>query len=170
MKNKTAGILLIAIAGFIGVIIWLFNRALNKIVTDSCSHGLTCPMWGNISFHTNLSIAIMVFVALIGLFLFFFGKDEVVREIHRKTIVRDSGKNKPFKRSDYDDLLERMDEDDRLVFGKILDAKGTLHQSTLVEQTSLSKVKVTRILDRLEGKGLIERKRRGMTNVVLLKH
>lgn len=37
-------------------------------------------------------------------------------------------------------------------------------------KTGLTKVKVTRILDRLEGREIIERKRRGMTNVVILKH
>jgi len=33
----------------------------------------------------------------------------------------------------------------------------------------LGKVKVSRILDKLEGKGLVETKTRGMTNVILLK-
>ena len=44
-----------------------------------------------------------------------------------------------------------------------------MFQSSLVNETKLSKVKVTRILDRLEGKSLIERKRRGMSNVIILK-
>ena len=35
---------------------------------------------------------------------------------------------------------------------------------------TMTKVKVTRILDKLEGRGLVERKRRGMTNVVMLKN
>ena len=33
----------------------------------------------------------------------------------------------------------------------------------------MSKVKITRILDKLEASGLVERKRRGMTNVVMAK-
>ena len=49
------------------------------------------------------------------------------------------------------------------------DAQGTIFQPDLADKTGFSKVKVTRILDRLEGKQLIERKRRGMTNVVVLK-
>jgi uncharacterized membrane protein len=45
-----------------------------------------------------------------------------------------------------------------------------LFQAELIEKTDFNKVKVSRILDKLEGKGLIERRRRGMTNLVLLKH
>ena len=44
-----------------------------------------------------------------------------------------------------------------------------MYQSDVMKELELSKVKVTRILDRLEGKGILERKRRGMTNIVILK-
>ena len=47
-------------------------------------------------------------------------------------------------------------------------SNGTIFQSDLVEKSDFSKVKVSRILDKLEGRQLIERKRRGMTNVVVL--
>ena len=40
--------------------------------------------------------------------------------------------------------------------------------SDLIKESGMNKVKVSRILDRLEGKGLIDRKRRGMTNIVIL--
>ena len=39
----------------------------------------------------------------------------------------------------------------------------------LMGKTDFSKVKVTRLLDKLEAKNLIERRRRGMTNAVVLK-
>jgi len=53
---------------------------------------------------------------------------------------------------------------------KIIESDGSIIQSDLVERTKFNKVKVTRILDRLEGMNLIERRRRGMTNIVMLKH
>lgn len=65
---------------------------------------------------------------------------------------------------------KELKPDETLMFDKIIEAEGTIFQSELVEKTGFTKVKVTRLLDRLEGKGLIERKRRGMTNVVILKH
>ena len=44
-----------------------------------------------------------------------------------------------------------------------------VYQGDLVQHLGWSKVKVTRVLDKLEAKGLVERKRRGMTNLVTLK-
>lgn len=47
---------------------------------------------------------------------------------------------------------------------------GAIFQADLVEKSGFSKVKVSRILDKLEGRGLIERRRRGMTNMVIVKN
>ncbi|MEK6845043.1 MAG: MarR family transcriptional regulator [Nanoarchaeota archaeon] len=44
-----------------------------------------------------------------------------------------------------------------------------IFQAELIEKTKFGKAKITRILDRLEGKGFVERKRRGMTNIVVLR-
>ncbi len=51
----------------------------------------------------------------------------------------------------------------------VLSESGAMFQSELVDKLEMDKVKVTRILDKLEGKGLVERKRRGMSNMVVLK-
>ena len=59
--------------------------------------------------------------------------------------------------------------DEAKVFDLIVQSKGTLYQHELVTKLELSKVQITRILDRLEGQGLIERRRRGMTNLIVLK-
>ena len=44
-----------------------------------------------------------------------------------------------------------------------------MYQSSLMKETGFSKVKTTRVLDRLETKKILERKRRGMTNLVVLR-
>ena len=46
---------------------------------------------------------------------------------------------------------------------------GTIFQADLMEKLETGKVGITRLLDKLEAKQLIERKRRGMTNIVILK-
>lgn len=61
-----------------------------------------------------------------------------------------------------------LEGDEKRVFDMVA-AEGMIFQSELVERLSLSKVQVTRILDKLEGKGVIERRRRGMTNAVIAK-
>jgi hypothetical protein len=65
--------------------------------------------------------------------------------------------------------LKDLNPDEVLLYNKVVEAQGTIFQSELVEKTGFTKVKVTRILDKLEGRGLIDRRRRGMTNVVILK-
>jgi len=74
MNNKTVGIIFFVFAGILGIIIFLFNRALNKIVTESCTHGVTCPMYNTIAFNTYLSISIVVIVILAGVAFFYFLK------------------------------------------------------------------------------------------------
>lgn len=50
---------------------------------------------------------------------------------------------------------------------KLLGANA--YQSAIVEKSGLAKAKVSRVLTRLEAKQLIERKRKGMTNLIILK-
>jgi len=65
-------------------------------------------------------------------------------------------------------IAEReLDEEEQAVFNLVQDSQGSVFQSDLVRKTEFSKVKITRILDRLETKGLIERRRRGMTNLIV---
>jgi len=40
----------------------------------------------------------------------------------------------------------------------------------LMEELDVGKVKMTRMMDKLEAKQIIERKRRGMNNIVVLKN
>ena len=53
---------------------------------------------------------------------------------------------------------------------KILEKEnGTVFQATLMEKLGVGKVGITRALDKLEAKQIVERKRRGMNNVVVFK-
>ena len=64
---------------------------------------------------------------------------------------------------------EALNSEEKKVMETIIHAEGSIFQSELAEKTGFDKVKITRILDKLEGRQIIERKRRGMTNVVILK-
>ena len=164
MKNRTVGMLIVGIALVIGAIIYMFNQAMTTIVATECSHGLSCPMWGTIDFQTNVAIGLMTIVIGIGLYLVFFSKDEMVI----KRITERLDMKRPTKET-YGKVLKTLQGDERLVLEKVIEAEGSIFQSDLVDRTGLGKVKVSRILDKLEGKGLVETKTRGMTNVILLK-
>lgn len=163
MRNRIVGFLIIFVALLMGFIIYAFNRAMTEIVNASCEHGSTCPMWGTIDFQTNVSIAIMSFVIIIGLYLIFFGKEE-------KNIYKAEIQDISLKKENYEEILKSLTDEEKTIFECIIDSNGTIFQSALTEKTNYNKVKISRILDKLEGRGLIERRRHGMTNVVIIKH
>jgi len=167
MKNRVVGIMIIGIAILIGLIIFSFNRAMTDIVNTSCTHGFACPMWGTIDFQTNASIAVMGFVIAIGLYLIFFGYEE--RIITRIKKINQQIELKNITIENYKDIMVNLDAEEKTVLEKIIEEKGSMLQSELVDKTGFQKVKITRILDKLEGRAIIERKRRGMTNIVILK-
>lgn len=159
MKNRNVGFIITGFALILGFMEWLYNRALTEIVNESCSHGPTCPMWKSVGFQTNISMALILAVVLVGLYFIFFAKDDPPKEVKHKKIEKRA----------YSKVLKDLGPEERYFMNRLIDSQGSLFQSDLVDE-KYTKVKVTRILDRLEGKGLIERKRRGMTNIVLLKH
>ncbi|MEM4330516.1 MAG: MarR family transcriptional regulator [Candidatus Pacearchaeota archaeon] len=167
MKNKIVGFIILGIAALIGFIIISFNKALTKIVNTSCTHGPSCPMWGTIDFQTNLSIGIMIFVIIIALYLIFFGKEEKI--ITKTRIIKPQIEPRKFQKEEYESILKLLNKEERIVFDKLIESEGAIFQSDLVDKTNFNKTKISRILDRLEGRGLIERRRRGMTNIVILK-
>ncbi len=70
----------------------------------------------------------------------------------------------------WDQLIEGLAvEDERRVVQIVAEEGGTIFQSQLVERSGYSKSKVSLVLDRLEARGLLERRRHGMSNVVVLK-
>jgi len=77
---------------------------------------------------------------------------------------KDRDQNTPVKRD-----FSELDADERRVCEALMGRDGAMYQSDLLKETGFSKVKLTRVLDRLTAKGLVERHRRGMTNLVVLK-
>jgi len=160
MKNKNVGYLIVGISIVIGIIVLIFNFGLRDIVTQSCGHDSQCPMYGTIAIQTWISLAIAGLILVIGLFLIFAKEPE--RIVIKKKRVEVEKKRKPINYSE-------LNRDEKVVVKIIEEADDTIFQSDLVEKSEFSKVKVSRILDRLEGRQILERKRRGMTNVVVLK-
>lgn len=66
-------------------------------------------------------------------------------------------------------LLNLFDKDEKKVVKALLDKGGERLQAEIVKKTKLSKVKVHRILKRLEGKQLVEKKAKGNTNLIKAK-
>jgi uncharacterized membrane protein len=107
----------------------------------------------------------VLILIIIGIGIFFIFAKENEKIVFKK--IRQYSEIKPKKLDKK--FLESLDKEERKV-AELITEKGSIFQSKLVEKTGFNKVKITRILDSLEGKNIIERKRRGMTNIVILKH
>lgn len=114
------------------------------------SHDLGTPI------ETYVSIATACISALVGVMMI-----EVSRRL---------GSDSVDVRKKMEHILDTLEGEEWELYRLVTEADGSIMQSDMVDKTSLTKVKVTRILDKLEGKGLLERRRRGMGNLVVLKH
>jgi uncharacterized membrane protein len=164
MENRKVGYLIVGIAIVLGIIVFLFNSALKSIVSSSCDHGLTCPMYGDIRVQTMISLVLILAIIIIGLvFIFTKEKERIIIKTRKiKDEIAESRKEE--KQSN----LKLLDKEEKVLY-QILAREESMFQADLVEKSQMGKVKVSRILDRLENKKLIERKRRGMNNIVIAK-
>ncbi len=158
MENKHVGFLVIGIAVLLILIIFLYQTALKEIVVVSCgeAHTTACPMSQSINQQTYLSLGIVGILIVIGFVLIFTKPKEriVVRKVKEKKKKLD---------------LKGLDRDERKVINLLLKENRAMFQSSLMERLEIGKVKATRLLDKLEAKQFIERKRRGMNNIVVLR-
>ncbi|MBU0467092.1 MAG: MarR family transcriptional regulator [Nanoarchaeota archaeon] len=157
MENKKVGYLLLGISIIIIFIIFLFNNAMKEIVIGQCGpvHGPTCEMNKTIEQQTYLSLGIVaVLIIIAGILISSKPKERIIlRKVHPKKKKIDISSLKP---------------EEKQVFKLIQETKA-IFQSDLIDKLGFGKAKMTRVIDRLEGQGLVERKRRGMTNIVVLK-
>ena len=159
MKNKDVGYLVIGLGLVIGYITLSFNSALKDIVEETCVMGLECSMHSTVSFQTNLSLTILALILAIGFYLVFAKEPE-------KIIIKKVKEKSRSKKLD----TKNLDPAEKKVISILKRENGAFFQSSLMEEIGVGKVKMTRMMDKLEAKQIIERKRRGMNNIIVLKN
>lgn len=157
MENKNVGMLIIGIAIVMVIMVLIFNSVLRDAIGLTCSHGPSCEMYNNVKVQTWISLSIVGVILIIG-FVIMFNKPK--EKIIIKTI-----KEKKKKLN-----LEGLDKREKEVIKLLQEENGTIFQAELMEKMDIGKVGLTRLLDKLEAKQIIERKRRGMNNVVVLRN
>lgn len=128
------------------------NQSLHSACT--CEPGL-CPMTSNLPVQSYVGFTVVII--LLGFGSFLMVKSRQINKTYREE------KNK------LKETIKSMNPDESRLYDIVRESGNIIFQSEIIEKAGFSKVKVSRILDRLEAKGLIERRRRGMTNVVILK-
>ena len=121
----------------------------NKSCEMACGelHEVYCTHRGTLPIHIYAGITLALLMAGIGGYLALKGPSG-------RAYAVDSAK---------------LDGDEAKIAALLKENEGVMFQSDIVEKTGFSKSKVSRILDKMEARGLVERRRRGMTNVVILK-
>ena len=150
MEDKHVGYLILGFCLAILFLIISYDLSLAQIVNEGCSHGSGCPMYGTLQLQRTISLTLLGILTLSGLYFIFNKKiHKLSKERTRKKIP--------------------LNEEERQIVGILKSNDNSIYQSDLIKSTNKSKVQITRILDRLEAKKVIDRKRRGMTNIIILK-
>lgn len=156
-KNSYIGVGLILIALVLAFLIGYMRILLAQAEADACGMAVEeCPHAKNWPLEIIAGYAISVVIAGIGIYF----------------IIGDfrSAKLKSKSVEEFSRVASALKGDEKKLYDIVASADGVMFQSDLVEKSGMQKVKVSRVLDRLEAQGLLERRRRGMSNVVVLRN
>jgi len=165
--NKTMmGIVAVLLLLFVAAV-FFYNRTLNDLAASSCTENASICPHAKVVDTQNMVIAVLVIVIAImaGWLLYnsYFAKPAAAQQ----EAANPEAKGAPAKKKKI--TAQELDADESAIAAIVNGAGGSVFQSDIMKKTGFSKVKVSRLLDRLEHKGLLERKRRGMTNLVVAK-
>jgi uncharacterized membrane protein len=138
------------------IIVLLFNNLLKENLGLTCGHGPTCGMYQGVMIQTWISLAVIAVIIIIGIVIMLTKPKE--RIIIKTKKVK--GKKKKIDKSGLDKKEKTAVE--------LLEKEGGMFQRSLMEEMGIGKVGMTRLLDKLEAKQIVERKRRGMNNFIVL--
>ena len=160
MENNKVGYLIMGIAVVMLIMVVMFNSVIKDNLDLTCTHGDSCQMYDNLNIQTIISYILIAIIFIIGVVIMFTKpKEKIIIKHKTKTIVE---KKKPLD-------LSKLDQNEKKVIEMLQEENGGMFQKTLMEKMEIGKVGMTRLLDKLEAKQFIERKRRGMNNFVVLR-
>ena len=163
MENKIHGRTIFMAVLFIASVFVLGIKLLNPTPVQIFIEGQNTAITQIPGFFTFSDVIILIMssitIAISGMYLLFF---DSVEKPAGELVLEERKKR-------WEQIVKTLKEDQQKIYKAIIDSDGIINQSELVEKTGISKSNVSRALDLLESRGLIEKRRRGMGNVVLLK-
>jgi membrane associated rhomboid family serine protease len=152
-KNKFIKLWLIIgiIAGFATIIFFAVNYLQKKVLCE-----LHCV-------HRSEIIIALIAIGLFGLFIgsltYYFiseKKEKEItkthKEIHKGAII----------------TLNFLNAEEKKIMKAIIESKGNILQSKLSKKTGLTRVAISRHINALERKQIIQKKQAGMTNIIIM--
>ncbi|MCZ7391795.1 MAG: MarR family transcriptional regulator [Candidatus Methanoperedens sp.] len=165
LNIRTHGILISAIVLIISVLLLIDRLLATGPVQLILQDGTAVPIEGASYFSLN-EVLFFIITAWLGgmsfLYIVLFPKEKEIPELKRDLAGLQEIKSTAILAANI------LEGDEKILFQKIIDNDGIL-QRELVLKAGFSEPKVSRLLDRLERRGLIVRQRDGMGNRVLIK-
>ena len=162
--QKQVGIILIGLAVILAVILGFVKSGIDERDAYLCEVTHENPNADMKECPAHTTNTSWLIIAAFGLaFLLLASGLYLVMAGHKKQQPAEEGMQ--FKEVD----ISKLDEEEQKVYTLLKDNKGSMYQSDIIKATGFSKVHVTRILDKMSMSGIVDRKRRGMTNIVVLK-
>jgi len=168
ISKKTLGYSLIVLSVLLSIIIIFFKVDFDSQAVFLCEAVENDPIltMEDCPAHTSsipwliiLAFAISTLIFVAGLYLVMFDK--------KLNLPLDLDR---VKKSFLEFNPSPLNQEEKMVYNFIKEKGGSVYQSDIVKSLDMSKVKITRILDTLEHDyNIVERKRRGMTNIIVLK-
>jgi uncharacterized membrane protein len=159
INQKTIGYMLMGISIILFFLVLSFTQTIMDLRLElhkTCPlPPEACPYKSSVPIESVAAFVFVITTGIFGLFLTFTAKQT------ERALTQQKEKFK--------EIAKSLQGDEKKVFDIITASDGFVFQGDLIAKTGYSKVKVSRILDRLETKNIIERRRRGMSNVVVLK-
>lgn len=163
MEGKIRGKIVFMAALFVASVFVLGLKLLNPTPIQIVVEGQSASITQLPGFFTLEDVIIIVAASVIlgvsGTYLLFF--DSAEKPVGELVLEE--------RKERWKEIVKTLKEDEQKIYRAIIEADGIIEQSELPEKTGLSKASVSRALDLLESKGLVERRRRGMGNIILLK-
>lgn len=157
LNTKHIGLVVILFSIAFTLVVLDFTRkveGLNAVLHQNCSlPDAVCPFIGT-PYQATMGFAVATVLFAFGIALILISRKDESEMTEKKEKL--------------DEAIKALDEDEQKIY-ETVKSSGAIFQSELVEKSGFTKVRVTRILDRLEARNLVERKRRGMTNIVTVK-
>jgi len=161
---KRIGIVLIIVGVIVGIFGYWLKSYNDSIAQVQLNETGTCYLPNGTCLHATsdsifyVTTAIAIFLVALGTYLILMkGGPHTTKKIEsviEKKPIAETGKLSPELRQIYDVIIQ---------------SNGAILQGEIVSKSGMDKVKVSRLLDKLEMLGMIERRRHGMSNLVVVK-
>lgn len=165
MKQQKIGVIIVIVSFLVLGLLFLLKTNTDKQMAQACqescgeAEGASCSLNSCPYRQENNSSWLIGIVSVFTAFLAGLGVYLSIPQKKNERVVEEK---------EYD--LSALDDIKKKIFYYIKERPEGVYQSAIGTEFSLSKVQTTRLLDQLEATGLVERKRRGMTNIVILKY